>query len=140
MENTAPAISKNAFEFENVNGDVLGLHKIVNSKCITLLKFSYRTKKRRVRAKGLKGFFGAKVEKQDTKEAIISDTNGITLNYDEKLGTVRARFSNKKEFKRINNLDCDETTLRSSYVMNSVKPYLVMFHIQNLKQVFWKNK
>lgn len=138
MERKAIA-SLTEIKFENIVGDTLKLNEIISSKKITLIKISYLTKKKPVRAKGIKGFFGVKTLQQKQKRLIISDTNGITLKVNQETGTVIARFSRKKEFEKISELDLDETTLRYSYVMSFNHPYSIVFHIQNLQQVFWEN-
>lgn len=139
MEN-ASFVVENSKTFENLNGDTLELYEIINSKKITLVKISYLTKEKKIRAKGIKGFFGSKVLNQEEEEVIISDTSGISLQFQKDTGVIKIRFSKKEEFEKINDLDYDKSTLRTSCVMNKVKPYMVMSHVQNLKQIFWEDK
>lgn len=140
MEDKEKSIMDRKFRNPHLSREELELSEIVNSKRITVLEFSCLSKEKEVKAKGIKGFFGFKTTLQEEMPLVICDAEGISLDIHEETGTVRARFSSKKEFEKINSFNFDTATLRTSYVMNSKNnPYLVMFHIENLQQIFWQD-
>lgn len=112
----------------------LTLEEIQNRK-ITSVTVAYLSEPVKVKAPGLSGVFGKKIVKQESKELIITDEKGIAIFFSPGHVSASIRFWEEAEWKKIT--DYDEETMSKSYVMTIMFPYMVNFHIGNLKSISW---
>lgn len=124
--------------YTNKKGEVSSLPEIIKNKEIISVTIAYLSKEKKVKADGLKGLFGLKEKRQDEKELIINDQQGITVYYENGIPSATIRFWDKKEFQKLDDGDYDEKTLWKRFVMTMIHPYQINFHIGNLKKVDWR--
>lgn len=116
------------------NGEELSLDRVAERK-VTSVTVKYLSASRKVSASGIMGFFGKKKIVQEEKEFVINDEQGINIFFTLGLNTVSIRFWDRKEWNKV--IDYDEETLSKKYLMTTVAPYTINFHIGNLKSVNW---
>lgn len=116
------------------NGEELSLDRVAERK-VTSVTVKYLSASRKVSAPGIMGFFGKKKIVQEEKEFVINDEQGINIFFTLGLNTVSIRFWDRKEWNKV--IDYDEETLSKKYLMTTVAPYTINFHIGNLKSVNW---
>lgn len=117
------------------NGEKLPLDQIKDRK-VRSIKLTYLSELKTVKAPGIAGFFGKTVSHQEKMEVELEDENGLFIDFNPEEVVVVVRFSKPSEWTKIK--DYDEGTLLKRYLMTIVNPYLIQFHVGNLKNVTWK--
>ena len=131
-------ISPENLMFTNEKGEHLPLLAIVNSKKIISITFTYLSKGRFVKLKGLLGKLNFKKEVFDEKIARVTSEAGISF---EIIGIVAATlFSSKEEFEKIPEGSYNIATLWKQDSERPTLRYQMDFLIENLLYVNWVNK
>ncbi|MFA5131259.1 MAG: hypothetical protein WC467_02430 [Patescibacteria group bacterium] len=116
------------------NGEELPLDQISKKK-VTSVTINYLSAPQRVKVAGIMGLLGKSKTVQEEKELIINDEKGIIIYFVHGQTVITIRFWDEKEWNNI--VDYDQETLFKNYVMTLVAPYLLNFHIGNLKSLSW---